>query len=162
MTALDCRAMAEAIEPLAGGEPPSRELQAHLDGCDSCRARLALAVRLERVLAEWPIPAPTPALASRVTAAARQESWRREQVVDWGFNVAIAAGLAAVVVGLAAVAWLLGSAAGPATSSAVVADAVLALLARVRAQFAVMSTATLLLATTLGAWWWAEGRVRWP
>jgi len=159
MTALDCRALADAIEPLAAGEPATRDQQAHLDGCDSCRARLALAVRLDRVLTEWPLPASAPALAARVTAAARQESWRREQIVDWSFNVAIAAGLAAVVVGLASVAWLLGSAAGEATSAEVVADAALTLLARVRAQFAVMSTAMLLLATTLGAWWWAEGRV---
>ncbi len=158
MSALDCAALREAIEPLAAGEPATPAQRAHLDTCAACQARLALAIRLDRVLSEWPAPVATPAFAARVVAATRQEAWRREQVVDWGFNVAVAVGLAAVVIGLAALAWLAGSAAGPATSSAVVAEATLSLLARVRAQFAVMSTATLLLAITLGAWWWAEAR----
>jgi AcrR family transcriptional regulator len=158
MTPHDCSGLHEAIEPLAAGEPPTPAQAAHLASCASCQARLALAVRLERVLTEWPVRAHSPAFAQRVVAAAQREAWRQEQVVDWGFNVAIAAGLATVVVGLAALAWLVGSAAGPLGSSAVVADAALSLLSRIRAQFAVMTTATLLLVTTLGAWWWAEGR----
>lgn len=158
MTPLDCAALREAIERLAAGEPATPAQRAHLDTCAACQARLALAIRLDRVLTEWPVPAATPTFASRVEAATRDEAWRREQVVDWSFNMAVAAGLAAVGVGIAALAWLAGSAAGPAASSAVVAEATLSILARVRAQFAVMSTATLLLAVTLGAWWWAEGR----
>ena len=161
MTPLDCIGLHEAIEPLAAGEPPTPAQAAHLADCATCQARLALAARLDRVLTEWPVRAHSPAFAQRVAAAAQRETWRREQVVDWGFNVAIAAGLGTILLGLAALSWLLGSAAGPAASSEVVADAALTLLSRIRAQFAVMSTATLLLATTLGAWWWAEGRERW-
>ena len=99
MSPVDCAALRNAIEPLAAGEPPTPAQQAHLAGCASCQARLALAVRLERVLAEWPVPVPGPALAQRVLATTRQEAWQREQVVDWGFNVAIAAGLTAIVAG---------------------------------------------------------------
>ena len=44
-------------------------------------------------------------------------------MVDWGFNVAIAAGLCAVLGGLASLAWLLGSAAGPGASATLLAEA---------------------------------------
>ena len=161
MTSADCAALAEAIEPMAAGTPATAAQHAHLAECASCRARLALAVRLERVLAEWPSPAPAPGLASRVLEATRREAWHREQVVDWSFNIAIAAGLVAVLVGLASLVWLLGAAAGPVTSTQVVTDAAATFLARVRGQVMVLATAALLLTTTLGAWWWAEERRDW-
>jgi predicted anti-sigma-YlaC factor YlaD len=161
MSALTCAALHDAIEPLAAGDTATPAQRAHLDSCDSCRAQLALAVRLDRVLTEWPVPAPAPAFTRRVTEAARREAWRQEQVVDWGFNLAIAAGLIAVVTGLATLAWLLGSAAGPGASATLLAEAMASLLVRVRAQATVMATGTLLLTTTLGAWLWAEGRMRW-
>jgi hypothetical protein len=161
MSPTGCAVMADAIEPIALGEVASAEQRAHLDGCASCQARLALAIRLERMLGEWPVPAPTPAFARRVADAARRDTWRREQVVDWSFNVAIAAGLAAIVVGLGALAWLLGSAAGPAASATLLADAVGDVIGRLRSQAMVMATGTLLLTTALGAWLWAEGRMRW-
>ena len=158
MSPMDCAALRNAIEPLAAGEPPTPAQQAHLAGCASCQARLALAVRLERVLTEWPVPVPGPALAQRVLATTRQEAWQREQVVDWGFNVAIAAGLTAIVAGVVAIVWLLGSAAGPAATAQVVTGVTSALLERMQGQAAVLATATLLLTATLVAWWWAEAR----
>ena len=161
MSTNPCAALADALEPIASGVPAAPEQRAHLDSCESCRARLALAVRLDRMLGEWPVPAPTPAFTLRVAEAARRENWRREQVVDWSFNVAIAAGLAAIVVGLGALAWLLGSAAGPGASATLLADAVGDLLVRARSQAMVTATGTLLLTTALGAWLWAEGRMRW-
>lgn len=161
MTALTCAALADAFEGLAAGDPATVAQRAHLDTCDSCRARLALAVRLDRVLTEWPVTAPPPQFALRVAEAARREAWRREQVVDWGFNVAIAAGLCAVLGGLASLAWLLGSAAGPGASATLLADSLGSMLTQVRSQAVVMATATLLLTTALGAWLWAEGRMRW-
>jgi len=161
MTAPECAALHEAIEPLAAGEPATPDQRAHLASCASCQARLALATRLERVLAEWPAPMPAPAFASRVLEARRREAWQHEQVVDWSFNIAIAAGLMAVLAGVASMLWLLGAAAGPATSSQVVADMAAALVARMRGQAMVLATAALLLTTTLGAWWWAEERQHW-
>jgi hypothetical protein len=161
MSPLDCAALRAAIEPLAAGEPLAPEQRTHLESCPACQASLALAVRLERVLSEWPVAAPAPAFADRVVGVTRREAWRREQVVDWSFNVAIAAGLFAVVAGLAAMAWLLGSAAGPAAATGVMADVAAALVDRMRAQATVVATATLLLTTTLVAWWWAESEMRW-
>lgn len=151
----------EALEALAAGATPTPAEAAHLAACDACRARLALAVRLERVLAEWPVAMPTPDFAARVLSAARRDSWRAEQVVDWGFNAAIAAGVLLALAGLASLVWVLGSAAGPVETSGLVADAARDLLVRLRGQALVVGTATMLLATGLGAWWWAEERWHW-
>ena len=158
MSAVDCAALRDAIEPLAAGDAATPDQHAHLAECASCQARVALALRLERVLAEWPVPVPGPALAQRVLATTRQEAWQREQVVDWGFNVAIATGLVAIVAGVVAIVWLLGSAAGPAATTQVVTGVTTALLERMQGQAAVLATATLLLTATLVAWWWAEER----
>ena len=158
MSAVDCAALRDAIEPLAAGDAATPDQHAHLAECASCQARVALALRLERVLAEWPVPVPGPALAQRVLATTRQEAWQREQVVDWGFNVAIATGLVAIVVGLVAMVWVLGSAAGPGATAEVMTDLAAALVTRMRAQVAVVATASLLLTATLVAWWWAEER----
>lgn len=160
MTALDCRALHEVIEALADGQRATAAEQGHLDLCADCRARLALARRVERLLLEWPVAAPAPGFSARVGEMARREAWRAEQVVDWGFNIAIAAGLGAVAVGVASAAWLAGSAAAPADAR-VVLDAAGDLVERLRGHATVAATGTLLLTTTLGAWWWAEERRRW-
>jgi hypothetical protein len=156
-----CAALREAIEPIAAGEAATPAQQAHLAECASCQARLALARRLERVFAEWPAPAAAPALASHVLDARRREAWQHEQVVDWSFNIAVAAGLVAVLAGVASMVWLLGAAAGPIASSEMVVGAASALVDRLRGQAMVLATAALLLTTTLGAWWWAEERQQW-
>ena len=151
----------EAIESLAAGVPATPAEQAHLAACADCRARLELAARLEQILAEWPVTRPAPGFTTRVTVAARRETWREEQVVDWGFNIAIAAGVVSVVAGLVGMGWLLGSAASPADASRFVIDASVEVLSRLRGQALVVGTGSLLLTTGLGAWWWAEERWRW-
>ena len=115
---------------------------------------------LERVLTDVAGARARPRLRPAVAAAARRETWRQEQVVDWGFNVALAAGLVAIVAGLG----------GPGVAGrrrrpdrrrrrGWLADAAERAAGRGCArQATVMAMATLLLATTLGAWWWAEER----
>lgn len=163
MTSDPCAIVRPDIEALADGAAPTAAQQAHLDACAECQAELALARRIERVLAAWPTPAPPPHFALTVTAAARRERWRQEQVLDWGFNVALGAGLAALGTGLAGAAWVLGTTAGagPAAVPGLLATSADAALAVIRAQATVVGTATLLVTTTLGAWWWAEERARW-
>jgi hypothetical protein len=151
----------DTIEALAAGTTPTEAEAAHLAGCPTCRSRLALAVRLERILTEWPVSTPAPDFAARVLAATRRDSWRAEQVVDWGFNAAIAAGLALAIAGVVSLVWVLGSAAEPAQASSLVAEAAREVLTRMRGQATVVGTATMLLATGLGAWWWAEEHWRW-
>lgn len=161
MTPMDCDAAREELDEIAAGAPASAGCQAHLETCADCRAELALARRVERMLATWPTPPPPAHFASTVAAAARRETWRQEQVVDWGFNLALGLGLAAIVVGLSGMVWMVGATAGVDAAPQMARAAVGALLDTARAQAPVMGTATLLLVTALGAWWWAEERARW-
>ena len=161
MTPNPSNALREAATEIAAGAPVSLADQAHLDTCVECRAELALARRIERVLATWPTPAPPTHFAATVAAAARRETWRQEQVIDWGFNVALGAGLAAIATGLVGGLWVMGATAGLDDAPQVVRTAVAALLDTARAQAPVVGTATLLLGTTVAAWWWAEERARW-
>lgn len=163
MTSDPCAIVRPDLEALAAGEPPTPAQQIHLDACPGCQAELALARRIERVLATWPTPAPPPHFELTVAAAARRERWRQEQVVDWGFNVALGTGLVALLAGLVGAMWVLGTtaSAGPAATSGVLATTATAALGVIRGQATVVGTATLLLTATLGAWWWAEERARW-
>lgn len=161
MTSHPCDARRDAVIELAAGAPVSAADQAHLDTCPDCQAELALARRIERVLATWPTPAPPAHLAAAVAAAARRETWREEQVVDWGFNVTLGVGLAAMAAGLVGGLWVMGATAGVDGAPQMAGAAVSALLDTARAQAPVVGTATLLLGTTVAAWWWAEERARW-
>lgn len=161
MTGDPCPNVRPDIEALASGTTPTPEQQAHLAACPDCAAELALARRIERVLESWPTPAPPAHFALTVAAATRRERWRQEQVVDWSFNLALGAALTTVAAGVAGVVWVLGTTAGATGAPNLAATAAAAALAAMRAQAPVVGTATVLLATTLGAWWWAEERSRW-
>lgn len=161
MTSPPCHALRDAVAEIAAGGPVSAVDQAHLDTCADCQASLTLARRIERVLVTWPTPAPPTYFAATVAAAARRETWRQEQVIDWGFNVALGAGLAAIATGLVGGLWVMGATAGLDGAPEMARSAVTALLDTARAQAPVVGTATLLLGTTVAAWWWAEERARW-
>jgi len=106
----------------------------------------------------------TPHFAAAVAAAvaaARRETWRQEQVVDWRFNVAPGVSLAAIATGLVGVLWVVGATAGLDVAPQLARSAVSALLDVARAQAPSVGTAALLLGTTVAAWWWAEERARW-
>lgn len=161
MTPATCDTLHLALDEIAAGRPATPAQQAHLDTCAECQAELALARRIERVLASWPTIAPPPHFEATVAAAARRESWRHEQVVDWSFNLALGIALAAMAAGLGGLVWILGTTAGSGDAPQVAATAIGAALTAARVQAPVVGTATLLLVTTLGAWWWAEERGRW-
>lgn len=156
----DCPALDVALDEIVAGAPPTGDVAAHLDGCADCQVRLALARRIERVLAAWPEATPTPHFVAAVAARARAAEWRQEVVVDWGFNIALAASLACILGGAAGFLWLLGvqaTTAGGADAMRPLAEA----LARLRGQAPILVTATVLLLTAAGGWWWAEERRRW-
>ncbi|MEZ5293838.1 MAG: hypothetical protein R2745_22330 [Vicinamibacterales bacterium] len=160
MTA-DCRRVDDLADEVAGGTALPSDLAEHAGTCAACRARLDLARRIERVLVDWPVAAPPPHFAAAVAAAAHREEWRREVVVDWGFNVAIAASLLVILAGVGALVWTFGGAADVTTAAEATSVVVSGLLERARGQAAVVGTATVLLAGTVGAWWWVEGRTDW-
>ena len=114
MSPLDCAALRDG-DRAAGGRRAGHAGTARPPGGAAPPARPAWRwrVRLERVLDRMAGRRAGAGFRPAVWPRRASEAWRREQVVDWGFNVAIAAGLVAIVVGLAAMVWLLGSAAGP-------------------------------------------------
>lgn len=160
MTA-DCRRVDDLADEVADGAVLPPDLAAHAEACAGCRARLDLARRIALALATWPVAAPPPHFAAVVAAAAHREEWRREVVVDWGFNVAVAASLLIILAGVAALVWTLGAAADVSTASEATSAAMAGLLERLRGQAAVVGTTTVLLAGTVGAWWWVEARTDW-
>ena len=79
-------------------------------------------------------------------------------MLDWGFNIFVATGLALIVAGVAGLVW--------ASGLVVVSRDVFAAFARVRPEMAMTGVAqpgatvlmaALLLTLTLGVWWWVEG-----
>ncbi len=159
--AASCAAVDAVVDDVAAGSALAPSLAAHLDTCRACQARLALARRIDGVLAGWPESAPPPHFSATVARHVREAARHHEVVVDWGFNLAIAASLLLIVAGAAGFLWLLGAAADPAGTSRLAADQLAGLATRLRGQAPVVGTATALLATTVVALWWAEERPRW-
>jgi hypothetical protein len=156
-----CARVEAVVDEMAAGLEVTTELSGHVPTCARCQARLAMARRIERALADWPVAAPPAHFAADVARLARQDVWGQELVVDWGFNLALAASLVCIVAGAAGFVWLLGAMADPVEASRLAARPLTALAGQVRGQGLVVGTATALLATTAAAWWWGEERRRW-
>jgi anti-sigma factor RsiW len=99
---LRCEDVAGSIEAIAAGELelslPGAE--AHVRTCDACQRRVALARRLEGLLAAG-VPVPD-GFTPRVVKRVRDENRRRERLVDWVFNVSIFGGGVAALAAVAA------------------------------------------------------------
>jgi hypothetical protein len=104
---LRCEDVAGSIEAIASGElglsiPGGGE---HVRTCDACQRRVALARRLDGLLATAVVETPE-AFTARVLTRVREDKRRRERVVDWVFNVSLAgAALAALAAVLVLVQW---------------------------------------------------------
>ena len=152
-----CDEVLELIEPIAAGEvTPEARLTAHVASCDDCRAALEDARRVENLLRARPAAPAPPNFTVRTMSRLRRERWRREQAVDLGFNVALAAAAIAVVTG----GWLALRFSGfdvvGTDALTLVGTGVERLLDRVSPSVPVYLGATVLLAAALGIWWWAE------
>lgn len=151
-----CDDLDDLIEALAEGDPVSAEAGAHVAGCARCQARVELARALDRLLIVREVPAPSGTFTLQVMRRVSQERWRLEQVVDTGFNLAIAAGLVVVVGSLAGLFWSLGwfSIDVAAVSAATTTMAPWAAQLVGDAQTLVIAAA--LLSSALALWWWVE------
>jgi predicted anti-sigma-YlaC factor YlaD len=152
-----CDEVIDAIEPIAAGElTPEGRVAAHLATCPNCAAALASARRVEQLLQVRAVPKPAPQFTSRTMTVLRRRRWRREQFLDAGFNVA----LMIVGVSVVAVVWLALNRSGLVVVSSGAFDALGAGFALLRQHVGpsvpIYAGATLLLATALGIWWWAE------
>jgi ABC-type uncharacterized transport system permease subunit len=158
---MTCAEVQDLIEAVAAGDVPlAGELAAHVAACRGCAAALEAASEIERALIESPVPAVPARFVQDVLQAVRRERWHYEQRVDRAFNLTIAAGVGVVVVAVVSllnvgsVAQLLMSAMD--ALSEVSEPPVWP--ASVGASRAVVWLATLMVATGLGVWWWAEHR----
>ena len=109
-----CDEMLEQIEAIAGGDvTPDARMAAHLASCPNCRATLDRAREIERLMRARPAPEAPPHFTSRTLARIRRDKWRRDQLLDAGFNAAVAGLVLAVVVGV----WLIINRSGIVTVS---------------------------------------------
>jgi hypothetical protein len=157
----DCERFDGVVDEVAMGGAMPADLRVHVEACLDCQARLLLARRLEQALATWPVEAPAPDFTTRVAGAARRDAWTQEVVVDWGFNLAVAASVVAILAGILGVAWTLTAAADATTVVRLATDTAGQLVQEMVALAPVVGIATVLLATALGGWWWADHQERW-
>jgi anti-sigma factor RsiW len=152
-----CEETDARIEALAAGEEPDdAALQAHVASCRRCASRLALARAIESLLAIREVPEPPANFTAGVMARIRRERWRAEQMLDAGFNFAVVFGLVLIVGGLGGLGWSMGLFGADAALGTVVNAATSQLVERLLPQAPTVVVATLLLASALGLWWWAE------
>ena len=101
-------------------------------------------------------PAAPPHFTSRTLARIRRDQWRRDQLLDAGFNTAVA-GL--VLAAIASV-WLVMHQSGIVTVSndavGLIEMFIVAAVRRVAPELPLYAAATVLLTATVGVWWWAE------
>ena len=152
-----CDDLDPAIEAIAEGLAPGEEAAAHLDSCAACRTRVHLAREVLRLLESREVPEPSVHFTSRVMAAIGDARWRAEQMVDVGFNVAVAAGVLSVVAAALALAWNLGWFTPDPAIVELVFTVVSRWLASAAGQAPMVLLSALLLSSALGLWWWVEG-----
>jgi hypothetical protein len=157
----ECARFDAVVDDVAASGDVPPDLRGHVAGCGVCQSRLELARQVEHVLTTWPVETPSADFATAVMQAARREAWAQEVVVDWGFNLALAGSLAVILGGLVGLAWILTAAADASTTARLVGDTTGWLVEGAVARAPLLGAATVLLATALGGWWWAEHQARW-
>ena len=152
-----CDEALDAVEAVAAGDvTPDGRLADHYATCPNCAAALTDAQALDLMLKNRSVPQPSPQFTARAMTRVRRARWRSDQVLDVGFNVAIAG----VVLAIVSVVWLLlrrtGLSAVSNDAVDVMASGLVTLVHRVGPSLPLYGAATALLATALGLWWWAE------
>lgn len=145
------------IEALAAGdEPADAALQAHVASCPRCASRLALARAIDSMLATRETPEPPGHFTASVMARIRRERWRAEQLLDAGFNLAVVFGLLLIAGGVAGLGWMMGLFGVDSAIMSVASASAAQLADRMLPHATTVVAATLMLASALALWWWAE------
>jgi len=152
-----CDEALDSVEAIAAGDMmPEGRIAEHLASCADCAAALESARRVEQMLRARPAPAAPAQFTARTLGRLRRARWRSEQVVDFGFNAAIALVVFGIVIGV----WLLAHRTGLAAVSndavELFGSGLAAFAHRVAPSLPLYAGATALVATALGIWWWAE------
>ena len=154
---MTCHQLDELIEAIAEGERPPDEVEAHIATCARCTASLTLARALDRTLLARELPLPPQGFTARVMQQVGQERWRTEQIVDIGFNIAIAIGVGLITVGGVALAFSFGWLTVDRPTIEALGTAVQPWLSRLADDLRTVVLAAMLLTSALALWWWVEG-----
>ena len=152
-----CDEALDSVEAIAAGELKAEgRLADHYATCPNCGAALSRARELEQMLQRRPTPRPSPQFTTRTMARVRRARWRSDQLLDVGFNVAIAIVVGAVILGV----WMVLNRSGLVAVSndavGVFGRGLTTFAQRMAPSLRLYAGATALLATALGIWWWAE------
>ena len=152
-----CDEALDSVEAIAAGEVmPDGRVAAHLATCPNCALALERARQVEASLRHRDVPAAPAQFTSRTLARIRRARWRSDQFLDLGFNAAIGALVAAVLVGI----WMLLHRSGLASVSGeavnVFGSGFVSLAKRVAPSLPLYAGAAALLVSALAVWWWAE------
>jgi anti-sigma factor RsiW len=155
-----CDEVLELIEAIAAAEHrPDGRLAAHLETCPHCTAALESARQIDRLLQARAVPRPPAQFTARVMARVRRDRWRREQWLDAGFNIAVAAALVLVV----AAVWFGMRATGLISvggdTLAIAREQAAGFSTQVAAALPTYGGAAGVVAGALALWWWAERKV---
>ena len=158
---ITCEQVDALLEAVADGDRMPAEAEAHVSACPRCAAALADARAIEAALATRPIPAPPSNFTAAVMAKVHEERWRAEQVVDLGFNLAIAAGVLLIIGGVAGLAWTMGLISIGDDMMTLLSAASRAAIDRLAPQMPTIVLSATLLTMTLALWWWVDDEIAW-
>lgn len=152
-----CDDLEPLVEAVADGSlEPSPEHTAHFASCDVCREQLEHARAIHSLLATREEPMPPASFTANVMARIQRERWQGEQVVDLGFNLAIAAGVLLIVGGALGLAWSFGLVTFGIDARSLLATVANQWVDRAVQQLQTIVMAIVLLTMALGLWWWIE------
>jgi anti-sigma factor RsiW len=152
-----CDEALEAIEPIASGElTPDGRVADHVATCPHCASALERARTVERLLRSRPAPKAPPQFTAQTLSRVRRARWRSDQLLDAGFNLALAAIVAGVIVGAWALVHRSGLTSVGNDATELLTSGAMAIVQRIAPAVPLYVGATALVATALGIWWWAE------
>jgi hypothetical protein len=152
-----CDDLEPLIEAIADGSHVlAADDAAHVASCARCGAGIERARAIESFLALRELAAPPASFTTSVMTHVGREKWQTERVIDLGFNLAIAAGVAVILAGAAGLAWSLGLLTITIDIGAIWEALDTDATGRVLSQVQTIGLSAVLLTTALGLWWWAE------
>jgi len=154
---MTCADVADLIDSIDAGDlTPDAAVSAHLATCPSCARTLDAARRIETLLRARLVPSAPSQFTQRVVNRVRRATWRREQIVDGIFNIAMVAAALLVAAGV----WIAIRRTGLSflTTDAmnVFSAGMLTTAQKVAPSLPLYAGATGLIVVALGVWWWAS------
>jgi anti-sigma factor RsiW len=152
-----CRELDPQIDHIADGDlTPGAGAAAHLAGCPRCKAQVALARRIASVMANADPPRPAAGFAARIERRLRRDWWQADQFIDVAFNLAVAAGLGAVAIGIWLMLELSGLTAVTSDASSMFVSGLRTAIESVPRRLTTYTLALVFIFTAIVVWWWVD------